>query len=253
MNDPDWQNTSFAIIGIDLAWGDRNPDGVTRLLFPDGVQSDRFAIDIRLSRGDEALLSLVDYPHRPDHILLAIDAPTIGPNESGSRPVDRECTSRFGKFEAGCHPVNRALCQRPFRIAERLESEGFRLDSDLGRSSRLAAEVYPHPAMIRWFGLDRTIKYKRGPVAERRKEFARYQGHVREFLSREFSGLSSAPAVQEVLTLSWTKQQEDQLDSFVCALIGWWHVRFAGSRSEILGDTVTGQILLPSATNRREP
>ena len=59
-------------------------------------------------------------------------------------------------------------------VSGRLENAG---------GGRWVAEVYPHPAMVRMFGLPRIIKYKKGSVAERRKEFskiARLDGQIDE-------------------------------------------------------------------------
>lgn len=100
-----------------------------------------------------------------------------------------------------------------------------------------------------WFvGLawEKTIKYKRGRIVERQAEFSRYQSLLREFLCDEFPHLLSDEVVEELLSLAWTKDQEDRLDALLCALIGWWHLRFGGKKSEILGDDISGHILLPA-------
>ena len=65
------------------------------------------------------------------------------------------------------------------------------------------------------------------------------------FLHDEFPLLLSDDVVTELLSLPWTKDQEDRLDALLCALIGWWHLRFGGEKSEVLGDDSSGHILLP--------
>ncbi|MDA9924307.1 DUF429 domain-containing protein [Verrucomicrobiales bacterium] len=235
----------LTIFGFDLAWGEKNRDGICRMSFPDGLNGKPCRIASSLTHGDDALLKAVK-ECRTNTIFLAIDAPTLAPNESGSRPVDRECSQRFRKQEAGCHPANRRLCQRPLRVADALRNEGFLLSPDFTKGNKLAAEVYPHPAMVRWFGLGKTIKYKRGRIVERRAEFSRYQSLLWEFLCDEFPHLLSDEVVEELLSLAWTKDQEDRLDALLCALIGWWHLRFGGKKSEILGNDISGHILLPA-------
>jgi predicted RNase H-like nuclease len=98
---------------------------------------------------------------------------------------------------------------------------------------------------VRWFGLDRTIKYKRGPVAARRREFARLQRLLRAWLTKHVPALARDPATVALLRRRWTKDIEDTTDALLCALVGWqWAVR--GPRSlEILGDRRTGFIVLP--------
>jgi predicted RNase H-like nuclease len=60
-------------------------------------------------------------------------------------------------------------------------------------------EVYPHPAMIRWFGLERILKYKRGTVAERRREFRRYQSLLHSCLQFRFPELHLGTVGEELL------------------------------------------------------
>ena len=33
--------------------------------------------------------------------------------------------------------------------------------------------------------------------------------------------------------------------AIVCALIGWWHIREGGRRTQVLGDLETGFLLVP--------
>lgn len=230
------------ILGVDLAWGHRQPDAVARIEVREGEAS--FTRWEYLS-GARALLDLVaeERAHEQvERVILAIDAPTLCINEGGSRPVDKECTARYRKFEAGCHPVNLSLVERPLRLAAQLKEEGMELSCDLESDRDLAMEVYPHPAMINWFELDRTIKYKRGRVEDKRREFARYQRLFAEFLGEEFPSLHLP---DDLVKEAWTKRREDLLDAHLCALIGFWHWKFGGRRSQILGDSVTGQMLIP--------
>lgn len=133
--------------------------------------------------------------------------------------------------------------------ARELVSRGGVIGWQLGSADRLLAEVFPHPAMIRLLGLERIVKYKRGPVTARRGEFGRLQGLLRDCLRTRFAPGEwvDTPALAAVLAAPWTKPAEDRLDAFVCALIGYHHWRHAGHRSEVLGDVETGFILLPAA------
>ncbi len=236
------------IIGIDLAWGEHKGDGVC--LIDVDAATDRAEVTGALHlHGDAALLAWLDECAPPPHTpaLLLFDAPLICPNATGSRPVDRLTHTLFGRFHAGAHPANATRCPRPLRLVEALARRGYRVDWRLAAGPRLAVEVFPHPAMIRLLGLARIVKYKRGPVAARRAEFARLQGLLRACLRDGFAELTMTPAQEEILRAPWTKPDEDRLDAFVCALVGFHHWRHAGARSEIIGDLETGFILLPSA------
>lgn len=233
-----------AIIGIDLAWGEKNPDGVTFFVFPDGLDHAPTQLSTRLTHGDDALFESLNPVLPMERVMVALDAPTICRNDEGSRPVDKECTRLFGRFEAGCHPVNRRLCVRPFRVAEAFQQRGFALTTDPD-TPRFVTEVYPHPATIRLFGLEKTIKYKKGRVAEKRAEFSRYQDHLAEYLSREMPWLANSETHCELLTQPWKKPIEDQVDSMLCAAIAYRHLKYHGEKSEILGDDLDGHMLIP--------
>ena len=107
-------------------------------------------------------------------------------------------------------------------------------------------EVYPHPATVRWFGLPRTIKYKRGPVIERRREFARLQHLLRAWLQLHAPEIAVQETIGHLLRARWTKDDEDRTDALLSALVGWqWATRGAAA-VEILGDTEHGFIVLPT-------
>jgi predicted RNase H-like nuclease len=126
----------------------------------------------------------------------------------------------------------------------RIDNQKSRIEN---QPPRLAAEVYPHPAMVRLFRLPRIIKYKKGPVAARRLEFRRLQRLIAALLATEFPFLALDADTPALLAAPWTKPVEDRTDALFCALIALWHVHYAGTRSEIIGDLATGFILLPAA------
>jgi predicted RNase H-like nuclease len=102
------------------------------------------------------------------------------------------------------------------------------------------------------FGLPRIIKYKKGSVAERRKEFERLQGLIRKLMKRSFPGLKLNQETRSLLRQKWSKPVEDRTDALFCALIGMWHWVHRGKRSEVIGDRNTGFILLPEEGAARE-
>ena len=110
---------------------------------------------------------------------------------------------------------------------------------------KTVAEVYPHPAMVRMFGIPRIVKYKKGSVAERRKEFRRLQRLLRACLRKKFPQLRLNRETKRLLNESWSKPVEDRTDALFCALIGLWHWMHRGRKSEVIGDKKTGFILLP--------
>ena len=233
--------------GIDLAWGERNGDGLCLLEAGGGTLR---CVEAAHVFGDEALLDWLAarLPPAPAPAMLLFDAPLVCPNVTGSRPADRLTHTRFGRFHAGAHPANRTLCPRPLRLAEAVVTRlGFEIGWQTPRSARLAVEVFPHPAAVRWLRLDRIVKYKRPPVASRRAEFARMQRLLTACLRERFAELEKNASLVELLAAPWTKPAEDQLDAFLCALVGYHHWKHDGARSEVLGDLKTGFIVVPAA------
>lgn len=235
----------WAVAGIDLAWGERRPDGVC-LLHGEGKRVAR--VSYSLTRGDRDLLAHLRAGLPADgKTILCLDAPVVCPNRGGARPVDRLTHRIFHREQAAAHPANRVLAARPLRIVRQLRRAGYDISTEWPAPPRAMIEVFPHPATVRWLGLDRSIKYKRGPVAARRREFARLQRLLRSWLTAHAPDLAQDRRTMTLLRTRWTKDTEDLTDALLCALVGWqWAVH--GRRSlEILGDLRTGFIVVPRA------
>jgi predicted RNase H-like nuclease len=234
----------WTVAGIDLAWGERRPDGICLLRGDAGRVTN---VSVGLTFGDAELLGWLRR-HLPlcQVTLLCLDAPVVSPNKTGSRPVDRLTHHVFHREQAGAHPTNRTRCARPLRIVSLLKREGFRIATDWPATRRAMVEVYPHPATVRWFGLPRTIKYKRGPVTERRREFARLQRLLRGWLKLHAPEIAAHETIGRLLRAKWTKDDEDRTDALLSALVGWQRATHGAAAVEILGDTRLGFIVLPT-------
>jgi len=231
------------LIGLDLAWGEKMHDGVCFVEL-DGVGGR--VVGFGYPQGDRDLMKLIGETIRNyQTVFVTVDAPIVCPNRTGTRPVDRLTHRMFHRQHAACHPANLMRCPRPPRVARLLQRKGFRVGWETRAGGRWVAEVYPHPAMVRMFGLPRIIKYKKGSVAERRKEFRRLQGLMRRLMRRSFPKLRLGIEATDLLRLKWSKPVEDRTDALFCALIGMWHWMHRGKRSEVIGDRKSGFILLP--------
>ena len=87
------------LVGIDLSWGGRQPTGLAvldesaRLLHVSAVRTD-----------EEVVAALTPYVDGP--CLVAIDAPLIVTNPTGSRPAEQALSKDFRRYDAGAHPSN---------------------------------------------------------------------------------------------------------------------------------------------------
>jgi len=99
--------------------------------------------------------------------------------------------------------------------------------------------------MIRLFEIEKIIKYKKGLVDARRREFARLQNLIRASLKRSFPKVVVRPTVEKLLSAPWSKGSEDQTDALFCALIGYRHWETEGLVCDVVGSLESGFILLP--------
>ncbi len=232
------------LIGIDLAWGEKKHDGICFLEW-DGKRG--AVAGFAYPQGDRELLVTIRKKMGSQRsVFVTVDAPIVCPNRTGTRPVDRLTHRMFHREHAACHPANLTQCPRPPRIARLLQKEGFRVGWQPAAGKKTVAEVYPHPAMVRMFGIPKIVKYKKGSVVERRKEFRRLQNLLRRCLQKKFPRLAIDPEARSLLGQRWSKPVEDQTDALFCALIGLWHWMHQGQQSEVIGDLQTGFILLPA-------
>jgi len=231
------------LIGVDLAWGEKKHDGVC---FLELNGKSGTVVGFGYPQGDRELMELV-MKAIPGYrtVFVTVDAPIVCPNKTGTRPVDRLTHRMFHKEHAACHPANSTKCPRPPRLARLMRKVGFQVGWEPRTGKKTVSEVYPHPAMVRMFGLPRIIKYKKGSVADRRKEFRRLQRLIRKCLKKKFLGLAIGPETKSLLAQRWSKPVEDRTDALFCALIGLWHWMHLGRKSEVIGDRKTGFILLP--------
>jgi histidinol-phosphate phosphatase family protein len=253
-------------VGIDLAWSPRNRSGGA-VLSADGKL---LLATGDLSSDDEVLdfISTALAGRRPG--LIAIDAPLAVPNETGSRPCDRQVASVFSRFEAGPYPANRENLTRygglrAEALTRRLRFLGFRHDPDIARQkdSRQLIEVFPHPAMISLFDLDRTLKYKARTGRDyplRWSELGQLRSHLVALCDAEPPLRLSSNVVEMPIEGSRGrafKEAEDLLDAVVCAysaLYAWHHgprgyavygLEVTDTPRTTLDNTEGGHILVP--------
>lgn len=185
--------------------------------------------------------------------IIAVDAPTIIPNTTGMRVPDKLAHKYFGRYHAGCYPanLNRPFAERTVAFGISLESKGFAHAPTIKpkKLDRYQIEVYPHPAIVNLFKLDRILKYKKGKLADRKEELEKLHRYIIEVLptlepALEINQLiAEFPPIQNMASL---KAYEDKLDSVICAYVAahWWY--WGEEKNLVLGDRSTGYIVVPS-------
>jgi predicted RNase H-like nuclease/ppGpp synthetase/RelA/SpoT-type nucleotidyltranferase len=233
-------------VGIDLAWGERQPTGLAVL------DADARLLHLATVRTDaEIAASLQPYVDGP--CLVGIDAPLVVTNATGSRPAERDLSRDFRRFEAGAHPANTSKPE--FADGTRGERVCRLLDLDLdprSHAERRAIEVYPHPATIVLFGLAKTLKYKdkRGRDLELlRSELLALMGHVERVVVTDATWRGLRTQVETATRKSELRVVEDQVDAVVCAYVALFAERWP-ERTTTYGDLEQGYIVTPALGDR---
>lgn len=246
-------------LGIDLGWQSQ-PSGLCCLVWQDNAL---WLSDLRRLEAIPDVLAWIDTcVDSQESAIVAVDAPTLIPNSTGMRLPDRLAHQHFGRYHAGCYPANlsRPFAQRTVGFGLSLAARGFVHAPALQpkQTGRFQIEVFPHPATIRLFNLERILKYKKGKLSDRQAELTRLRNYILtilptlepalQFSSEGISAFSGdIPQTSQAL-----KALEDKLDSLICAYVAahWWY--WGLERNLVLGaataaeSCITGYIVVPA-------
>ena len=153
-------------IGIDLGWKSRK-SGLCCLQYSD---KELKILDLDSILEIEDILNWIDnLTPLSTPALIAVDAPTIIPNQTGTRLPDKLTHKYFGRYHAECYPanLNRPFAQRTIKLGISLEAKEFIHAPTIEpqQLGRFQIEVFPHPAIVNLFQLEKILKYKKGKLA----------------------------------------------------------------------------------------
>ena len=235
-------------IGIDLGW----TSGASGLCCLVWQNKQLKILETTTKLEIESVLEWIDSwvsPQEP--ALIAVDAPTIIPNQTGMRLPDKLTHKYFGRYHAGCYPanLNRPFASRTIDFGLSLSARNYLHAPTIvaQQSGRYQIEVFPHPATVNLFNLEKIIKYKKGKLAERTVELKRLRNYITNVLPKLEPALDTAtlPAIATAIKGKELKAIEDQLDSLICAYVAahWWY--WGAAKNLVLGDETTGYIVIP--------
>jgi predicted RNase H-like nuclease/ppGpp synthetase/RelA/SpoT-type nucleotidyltranferase len=244
-------------VGLDLAWGDRNPTGVA-VIDDKGV-----LVQVSAQTDDASILAAIK-PFVADDCVVGIDAPLIVTNPTGNRPCEAALNKHFTKFQAGAHPSNTGKPE--FANGTRGGRLATATDLNLNPFSprpRRALEVYPHAASVALFRLGRTLKYK----DKKGRKFEKMQSELLRLMTL-IEGLKDADvplrvarhddwkrlrrSVETATRKSELRRAEDPVDAVLCAYVALYSVRRPDDVT-VYGDIDTGYILTPTLPSGLSP
>ncbi len=252
------KNESPVFIGIDLAWKSSNPSGGAviregRLVAHTGS----------LGSNGEIVAFVAEHLSQTGGAVVAVDAPLRVPNQNGSRPCDAALSVEWRRFHAGALPANRTrlaeagVVRGEALVADLVQELRFAESSTIPRrtQARLVCEVFPHPAHVSFFGLERILKYKRGTVDERRVELARYQQLLRGLrkAAPPLKGTKQLLTEVDVVGLRGRalKGYEDTLDAITCAYMAFYLWEHGPKAAITYGTLAAGSILVPALPKKQ--
>ena len=248
-----------AFVGFDSAWAGKSPGGIVYATF----EQDRLHClpDPELVCFDEAAQIIKRLEGKCQYVLVAIDQPTLVPNESGMRPVERVAASLIGQLRSGVQPANRGkskMFSPDAPIWKFLKCIGARENPPAARTAKDGLhlmEVFPALALP---ALE--------PVIMERKCAARYNPKNKNFSLRDWKLVASAvqrhaDALHLEPLSRWAseaakcavpkKEDQDCLDAAICLLIAlYW--RAPRDCSIVIGDAKTGYMVTPVSSESRE-
>lgn len=247
-----------AYTGFDSAWTDSADKPGAILTIYENELGELACEEPRLATFADAVVDIKAISsHTPFH-LVAIDQPTIVPNVSGCRPVERAVSSLICKLKGGVQPANRSKevmfgdSAAIWRFLSDLPHEQQPFKAMGAKSGNFIIEVFPAMALAAWIPelMQRGRGAKYNPA--RRKTFSPddwrlVTRHVAKHAKRiQLDALRKWAASQGELDRP-TKESQDKLDAAICALIAVDFGRHGLDRNVVLGDPLSGYIVAPTS------
>lgn len=265
-----------AFVGFDSAWGGKTKGAISYAVFQgDALEKEGMPQLVSFS---EAAQIVNDLWHECDDVLVAIDQPTIVPNQTGSRPVDGVPRPLMGQLRSAVQPANRS---KAALFGD--EAPIWKFISDIGLSAYLGKtddgvfnplvdfeaaktatgqihliEVYPAlalPAMQPAF-MERQSAPKYNPKVRKKFSLADWQCvsktvqiHARNDGLPELAQWAKSMSQSD----SPKKPDQDKIDAAICLVIALWIRKgWAKHGLTVIGDRKGGYMVTPTSPETRK-
>jgi predicted RNase H-like nuclease len=251
------------IFGFDSAWTDalRAPGAICAITFSKDGEAGFFPP--RLVSFAQALDVIRTERRGYAFRLTTLDQPTVVPNVSGMRPVERVAASVVSFIGGGVQPANRSkrgmFCDASpiWRFREALDAVEDPQRARAATTGSFLMEVFPALALA---GLHspftgRMAAPKYNPANRRRFRLADWQAvaGVVEGVAAELGLPGLAQWAGEMAKCAGPrKADQDRLDAAICALVGLIWKGCERSASAMIGDLESGYMITPVSEHTRD-
>ena len=213
---------------------------------------------------EQAVKIIEDLCSEYGYVLVAIDQPTIVPNPSGSRPVERVASSLIGKLRSGVQPANRGkddFFGDNAPIWRFLNQVSARQDPTEARSAdrgRFLIEVFPALALpaLAPIVMERGVAARYNPSRRRTfslQDWRLVAGAVKRYADQLCLRDLSVWAAQTMDIANPTKVNQDCLDASICLMIALlWRIEQRRDRLAFIGDCQSGYMVTPVSSRTSE-
>lgn len=242
-----------SFIGFDSAWADnpKAPGAIAGLVL-DGAETVSF-VPPQLATFAQGADLIEDLSAGCALTLIALDQPTLVPNQRGARPVERVAGAIMSSLRGGVQPAFRGktglFCDAApiWPFLDRLASRQNPIAARHAAEGRFVLEVFPAmtlPALDPGF-VERRRAAKYNP-ANRKQYRAEDWTAVARCVAREASSLGLAAlaawAADVAALANPRKADQDRLDAAICLLIAVLWRRAPAERVMAIGDARSGFI-----------
>lgn len=250
---------SWTVVGFDSAWTDRASAPGAVCAIRSDAEGRRSSSEPELATFDQALQFISNERSRCDICIVALDQPTIVPNLTSMRPVDRVAASLISWLGGGVQPANRSKigmfddAAPIWRFKSRLGADD---DPEAARSASsglFLIEVFPALALpsleVAYFG--RLLAPRYNPEKRRRFRAPDWAGVVetvrRHAVAENVPELASWARRANALA-GPRKADQDKLDATICALVGLLWRTAPRDKTIMVGDLLNGYMIAPAST-----
>ncbi|MBX5147490.1 DUF429 domain-containing protein [Rhizobium lentis] len=254
---------TISVVGFDSAWTD-NPKapGAICVIRVDSHGA-RLHIEPRLASFSEAEALIQAERREAGKCLVALDQPTIVPNLSGSRPVDKVAGALISWVGGGVQPANRSklgMFDDAAPIWRFKQALGATEDPEAARTASAGLfliEVFPALALVAIESAycKRLGAPKYNPA--NRRMFRLEHWHAVAETIRTFGSLRALEQLElwcldVSANLMPKKADQDKIDAMICGLIGLHWLVAPREQSVMIGDLDNGYMIAPAVNGIHE-